>query len=552
MAHIVKDPIYGYIRIEDNDVWRVIDSSAFQRLRHISQTSYAPLFPSAVHNRFVHSLGVYRLGHFVAKVIEKDCLPRGSEAAARAFLKVFELACLLHDIGHAPFSHTGEVYYDLESEREMPESDRKGSALNVELARFLDVEAIKQKAAAQHEIMSALTAVREFDGLIGSIEKQRFLARAITGYTYLRNPGREVNEVEGVPVDFLDCLISLLNGQVIDVDRMDYLIRDAYLTGFNTIVIDYKRLLSSIRISDKTESGQYEVVYQHHAVGVLENCVYAHDAERKWIQCHPTVIYEGYLLSKAIERVLHAFFPTRHISAECLTDEGIELKKSGESTGLKLKNLTDGDVLFLMKNIDSNEISEYFSRESWRSKLWKSEAEFHNYFSAARLGKEPVRKALQAIGEMIQSLHKQYDDQLNEQVLEKFEAEYLQGIAESEGRSAHFVDIYRKANNKKLGIMKQFKSFAAANNIPFDFLFLGKTAFKSGFSKEDLSKLKIRFDDSETLAEFKDVTNMLMSREEGLSSQLFYVFCPRFNSVARPSKDAVREFVDSLVREAGN
>ena len=109
MAHIVKDPIYGYIRIEDDHVWRVIDSPAFQRLRYIAQTSYAPLFPSAVHNRFVHSLGVYRLGHFVAKIIEDKSLPAGNEDAVRAFLKVFELACLLHDIGHAPFSHTGET-----------------------------------------------------------------------------------------------------------------------------------------------------------------------------------------------------------------------------------------------------------------------------------------------------------------------------------------------------------------------------------------------------------------------------------------------------------
>ena len=551
MAHIVKDPLYGYIRVEDGNVWRVIDSPAFQRLRYIAQTSYAPLFPSAVHNRFVHSLGVYRLGHFVAKIIEDKSLPAGNEDAVRAFLKVFELACLLHDIGHAPFSHTGEVYYDLESER-TPDADRKGSTLNLKLAEFLDVVAIKQKPAAQHEIMSALTAVREFGGLIGSMEQQRFLARAITGYTYSCNPGNEGHEVEGVPVDFLDCLISLLNGQVVDVDRMDYLIRDAYLTGFNTIVIDYKRLLSSIRISDKTESGQYAVVYLQHAVGVLENCVYAHDAERKWIQCHPTVIYEGYLLSKAIERVLHGFFPESHIPVECLSPEGIELKKSGISTGLKLKNLTDGDMLFLMKNIDSAEATEYFSRGSWRAKLWKSEAEFHAYFSTARLGTETVRKALGSIDGMIQSLHKQYDDQLNEQVLSKFETEYLEGTADTGGTSSHHIEVYRKANQKKLAIMKRFKEFALASNIPFDFLFLGKTAFKSGFSKEDLSKLKIWFDDFETIADFKDVSNVLTSNDDGLTSRLFYVFYPKSDSGARPTKDAIRKFIDGLIREVGS
>ena len=161
-----------------------------------------------------------------------------------------------------------------------------------------------------------------------------------------------------------------------------------------------------------------------------------------------------------------------------------------------------------------------------------------------------MRKALGAIDGMIQSLHKQYDDQLNEQVLEKFEAEYLECSAASGGTSNHFVEVYRKANQKKLAIMKRFKEFALASNIPFDFLFLGKTAFKSGFSKEDLSKLKIRFDDSETIADFKDVTNVLMSNDDGLTSRLFYVFYPKSASGARPTKDVIRKFVDDLVREA--
>ena len=63
-----RDPIYGYIAIDEQLVKDVIDTAAFQRLRDIIQTSYAPLYSSAVHNRFVHSIGVYHLGRLATPV----------------------------------------------------------------------------------------------------------------------------------------------------------------------------------------------------------------------------------------------------------------------------------------------------------------------------------------------------------------------------------------------------------------------------------------------------------------------------------------------------
>ena len=63
-----KDPVYGYIGVPSDLVRSVVDTQAFQRLRHIIQTSYEPLYPSATHNRFVHSLGVYHLGDLAANV----------------------------------------------------------------------------------------------------------------------------------------------------------------------------------------------------------------------------------------------------------------------------------------------------------------------------------------------------------------------------------------------------------------------------------------------------------------------------------------------------
>lgn len=68
----LKDPIYGYISIPVEYVKKIIDTAPFQRLRRIIQTSYAPLYSSAVHNRFVHSMGVFYLGEIVRKQLESE------------------------------------------------------------------------------------------------------------------------------------------------------------------------------------------------------------------------------------------------------------------------------------------------------------------------------------------------------------------------------------------------------------------------------------------------------------------------------------------------
>ena len=67
-----KDPIYGYIEIDEDIVHKIIDTATFQRLRNIRQTSYAPLYPASLHNRFVHSIGVYYLGRIAFDALERS------------------------------------------------------------------------------------------------------------------------------------------------------------------------------------------------------------------------------------------------------------------------------------------------------------------------------------------------------------------------------------------------------------------------------------------------------------------------------------------------
>ena len=114
----LKDPIYGYIDVPCDYMENIVDTAVFQRLRRITQTSYAPLYASALHNRFVHSLGVYHLGEIAGKTLKDEIekrlvLFKGQidENKLADIVKVFSLACLLHDVGHSPFFHTGESFF---------------------------------------------------------------------------------------------------------------------------------------------------------------------------------------------------------------------------------------------------------------------------------------------------------------------------------------------------------------------------------------------------------------------------------------------------------
>ena len=186
-----KDPVYGYIDMPVDICSSIVDTPEFQRLRRIVQTSFAPVYPSALHNRFVHSLGVYHLGCIVAEALDASLREFSQDHILLNYwedsLQTFRLACLLHDFGHAPFSHAGEWFY-----RDNPEYG-KGSSDDVCGIDKMLVEVVgidepdgfptKQSAAsaAPHEVMSAILAIETFPNIIRNHE---LFARCITGYKH--------------------------------------------------------------------------------------------------------------------------------------------------------------------------------------------------------------------------------------------------------------------------------------------------------------------------------------------------------------------------------
>lgn len=529
----LKDPIYGYIDIDDDAIDHIIDTSAFQRLRSIIQTSYAPLYASAVHNRFVHSLGVYHLGKLVAQsflnsaeeleAIDKDSISKK--------VSIFEYACLLHDVGHAPFSHTGEEFY-------LGPNGSKEQLHNEIIELTCDTElkteiSSKCYSAAAHELMSVVVALRSFPYLFENEQSKSFFARCISGYLYETNLNEEKS--------FLNCMISMLNSSVIDVDKLDYLIRDAYITGFDTAAIDYRRLLQSVKIIRAED--KYNLVFTRAAISVIESVVFAHDAERKWIQNHPVVLYDAYLLGHALEKINSKYDVFTY---EALTPEGKQI-----SDEFRVSLLNDGDITFLMKNISGdNFIDEYFSRKDRRHPLWKSEAEYKAIFGLG-YNNSIFQRVEDELEDLVKYLnYTSKSSEMNDAALRAIEKDIQESEKAVESDPANKDNLQKQLYNKQrhLKWLTCLRDFATEQNIDFDFLVIKANQFNSGFGKLAFENIEIAFPGLESSCNFKKVTNAL-SAQKSDREKFFYIFYRRKSRLHHVNAKSLAEKLGKLALE---
>ncbi len=508
-----KDPIYGYIEIDEDLIMKVIDTPVFQRLRDVIQTSYAPLYSSAVHNRFVHSLGVYYLGR-IAAIAFLDSLGDKSSpdfSNIEQYIKVFELACLLHDVGHAPFSHTGEKFYLEKGERTSLHKRILELTNDSQLEEEIRVNSYK---AAPHELMSVIVSLQEFESIIPK-EMKSFFARCIIGYKY-------VNCMD-VQKSLMNCLIELLNSKIIDVDKLDYLLRDSYMTGFDTIKIDYMRLLRSICIvADKQKF--YRICYNKAAVSVLENVVYAHDAERKWIQNHPIVLYDAYLGENALDCVIRLILKCETLSDKFLSERGVEIEKLG-----KVRLMGDSDVHYLMKNLneDCTYVKEYYDRNRRKHPLWKTEAEFQAIF----LGHE---RELTVIEEEFDSLRNFLRTHgapfiIHSYVLNICQCEIEKTkelIEQTEGLEKEMHRASLEIKSRHMRWMQILQDFSDNQGIDFDFLIIYTNQFNSGFRKQEFGNIELTFPELKEPCKFEEVSTVLTS-QKSKGEKFFYLYYNR-------------------------
>ncbi|MEI7500055.1 MAG: HD domain-containing protein [Bacteroidota bacterium] len=233
----VNDPVYGFITIPDAAVFDVIEHPYFQRLRRIKQlglTHYT--YPSAQHTRFQHALGAMHLMGLAIGVLRLKGVEITEDEA-----RGLNLAILLHDIGHGPFSHTLEktIVRDLTHEDLsvlfMAELNRQsGGALDIAFAIFTD----------------------------------------------------------NYPKKFLHQLVS----SQLDMDRLDYLARDSFFTGVAEGVISYDRIIKMLTVCDD------ELVVEGKGIYSIEQFLISRRLMYWQVYLHKTVIAADQLLINLLKR----------------------------------------------------------------------------------------------------------------------------------------------------------------------------------------------------------------------------------------------------------
>ena len=203
----IRDPIHGTMWVS-NEERAIIDTQAVQRLRNVRQLGFADLaYPGATHSRYSHSLGAMHVAGKLADVVF-GALP----AADREFLSQrVRLAALLHDVGHAPMSHT--------SERLMP----KVSTLGLP-AWAIDAG----EDQATHEDYTVLLVLRSHLGAAIDAGFGAGMANDVACIIAGKLDGKSSFVRAGV--DYFPVLRQLVSSEI-DVDRMDYLLRDSFYTG---------------------------------------------------------------------------------------------------------------------------------------------------------------------------------------------------------------------------------------------------------------------------------------------------------------------------------
>jgi len=222
---IINDPIYGFVTLPDDFIYELINHPYFQRLRRIKQLGLTNLvYPGALHTRFHHAIGAMHLMTEAINVLKsKQVKITDKETQA------VNIAILLHDIGHGPFSHALE-------------------------------HAIVQ--GVSHEDISEL--------LMEQLNKQ-YKGKLTLAINIFNNKYKK---------KFLHQLVS----SQLDMDRLDYLRRDSFFTGVSEGVISSDRIIKMLNVKND------ELVIEEKGIYSIEKFIIARRLMYWQVYLHKTVV----------------------------------------------------------------------------------------------------------------------------------------------------------------------------------------------------------------------------------------------------------------------
>lgn len=287
---IINDPLYGFIDIPDGLLLDIVKHPLMQRLTRINQLGMASVvYPGARHSRFLHSIGAFHLtGQAIMSLQQKGHFIFDSEAEA------VEAAILMHDIGHGPFSHVLE-----------------------------------------HTIISGIShediSLMMMEQINRDLNNQLGLAISIFKDNY--------------PKRFLHQLIS----SQLDMDRLDYLRRDAFFTGVSEGNIGSARIIAMLDMLDDN------LVVNYKGINPIENYLISRRTMYWQVYLHKTVVgYEKMLVSllsraKYLTAMGCDVFAPPALSYFLRNDVDAEWFAAHDEAFLMYQTLDDNDIMSAIK-----------------------------------------------------------------------------------------------------------------------------------------------------------------------------------------------------------
>lgn len=301
----IRDHVHEHITLSALEV-KLVDTAGFQRLKDIRQLTCQQVYPAARHTRFEHSLGVLELTKRAIKRLEINGIIEGKTKLKFEDTEKLstQIAALLHDIGHSPFSHMGESEIKTEHAYDCLQSALRKSGIEQfneggSFYKIIDDE-FKNNKGATHEILTCSiilnkyrpVLLRELEGCDVEVDYE-LVIRSIMALKY-----------EEVDDNFRrkNLLIELISSNMLDMDKLDYILRDAFFTGIDVPLVDTKRLFRNMYVSRK-----YKMVFMSRAVPILQNLIEARDQLYLWVYNHHTVVYSDFIYMYIFRRLTHNF-----------------------------------------------------------------------------------------------------------------------------------------------------------------------------------------------------------------------------------------------------
>lgn len=529
---ILRDAIHGYISLDDMFIF-IIDSPEFQRLKSIEQGSFRVLYPAARHDRFIHSLGTYHLAkkvsHYFIQNIDEDLNISIDKQILDKILTTFYYASLLHDIGHAPFSHTTECFFAEKTIDGTYSNNAIEEQLLISIKEIVDdsdfnsfKKDFKGCSPSSHEIMSATILVKKADIFLECVDSinLELAARMVIGCTYDYNTCSSLSDDEKNILGIKNCFIRLLNSNTVDVDKMDYITRDTVMSGFDNVSIDVERLARSVT-AIKNPNGWIYPAFRKNALSVIDNVFRAKTEQGFWMVSHPAVLYNSLLLTHCIKSLNHWIdkdYTNKIFSLESLSNDGIILKNK------KYRLLNDIDIGSDLRAYyeQSPLIQELYNRRTRRHPLWKSYYEYKYLFN---------RK-------------KSEENVLSEENVFLF----FKGLIDYMASSGYFVlndkmkdDIYKNGTDEAKIAVKFLETFCKSNSIKFDFVILSSSnAFGAKFDPDFVYIYfnKLPSNNGRNYATYGFLKNNI---PKYTSSRMFYLY-----SKEKFSPERIENFINDL------